>query len=848
MSSVQHETLEILEWGRLCQHLSTFAATKLGMTAAQQMRIPDLQAESEQLLAQTAEIYRLDLSPSGGLKFEGIRDIGMALERAAYQGMLTGSELLEIASTLAGMRQMRRTIAAQEDIPVLAALVDDVRTYPDLEQAIHFNIDDRGQVADRASEKLAGIRQQQRQLRDQVYQKLQGILQRQSGAVQEALITQRSDRFVIPVKAAQKDAIPGIVHDTSASGVTLYVEPNATVPLNNQLRQLQRQEEVEIERILRQLTDRIAEVQGDLEHLLAIATILDLAAARARYSLWLQANPPQFTAIGRADLPKSSTPAATITLRQLRHPLLIWQQHHEQGQPVVPIDIIIRPPVRVVAITGPNTGGKTATLKALGLAMLMARVGLFIPAREPVELPWFSQILADIGDEQSLQQNLSTFSGHIRRISRILDALGSTAPAMTQNEPPIADEAAGEAPDAALEIDRPTAPTSAIPVSALVLLDEVGAGTDPSEGSALAIALLQHLAERALLTIATTHFGELKSLKYQDDRFENASVEFNEATLSPTYRLLWGVPGRSNALAIARRLGLAGEIVDQAQTYITGFSQDINQMITGLEEQRRSQEERAQAAAELLAQAEKLHRELNDRARILQEREQALRRDQEQIIQAEIAAAKAEIAAVIRRLQQGNSTAQEAQKATEQLNQIAEKQQLTKKAPPKPDYRPKVGDRIRIPSLGQTAEVLSVDEATEQVTARFGLMKMTIAFTDIESLAGEKISPKAKLASDRSESRAKPEPEPSPEEPSNLTMRTSKNTLDLRGSRVADAEIEIDRALAEADQVLWIIHGHGTGRLRKGIKAFLDKHPLVKRHTYAEQADGGSGVTIVYLK
>ncbi|MCC2695491.1 endonuclease MutS2, partial [Nodularia sp. LEGE 04288] len=411
---IQSETLELLEWHRLCQHLSTFAATKLGAIASLHLKIPAFQAASQQLLAQTKEVYQLETRMTTGLSFEGIQDIGDSLERAELSGILAGDELLAIATTLAGTRNLRRVIDNQEDLPTLASLVADLRTYPELEQEIHRCIDERGQVTDRASLKLGEIRTDLRKIRSQITKKLQNILQAKSGAVQEQLITQRGDRYVIPVKLPQKDAIPGIVHDTSTSGATLYVEPNSIVPLGNQLRQTIRREQTEEEAIRRTLTQQVAAVKPDLERLLAIVTTLDLATARARYSFWLGANPPRF--INRED-------NEIITLRQLRHPLLVWQQQHEHGQAVVPVDLLISPHLRVVTITGPNTGGKTVTLKTLALAALMAKVGLFVPAREPVEIPWFDQVLADIGDEQSLQQSLSTFSGHIRRISRILNAL-----------------------------------------------------------------------------------------------------------------------------------------------------------------------------------------------------------------------------------------------------------------------------------------------------------------------------------------------------------------------------------------------------------------------------------------
>ena len=831
---IQSETLELLEWSRLCQHLATFAATKLASLAARHLPIPTTQSESLRLLAQTQEIYQLETRLLSGLSFDGIQDIGESLERSELQGLLSGEELLAIATTLAGVRRLRRVIDDQEDVPVLAELVADLRTYPELEQEIHHCIDDRGDVADRASPKLAGIRSQIKSVRDRIYQILQGILQRQGAAIQQSVITQRGDRFVIPVKAPQKDAIPGIVHDTSSTGATLYVEPRSIIELGNQLRTYRRQEQVEEEAIRRALTQQVAAVKPDLEQLLAVATALDLATAKARYSLWLQANPPRFIDRQSGEI---------ITLRALRHPLLVWQQQHEQGTPVVPIDVQIQPHIRVIAMTGPNTGGKTVTLKTLGLAALMAKVGLFIPAKEPVELPWFEQILADIGDEQSLQQSLSTFSGHIRRISRILEAINQGSAVVEMRYTASLQESEETPPLPPLPPNPQRGPRVPPPPlsSSLVLLDEVGAGTDPAEGSALAIALLQHLADTAALTVATTHYGELKALKYQDERFENASVEFDDVTLSPTYRLLWGIPGRSNALTIARRLGLNPEVVDQAQALMGGASEDLNQVIAGLEAQRRRQETKAKEATQLLQQAERLHQEVSDRARLLNDRERELKLSQERAVQQALTQAKEEIAQVIRQLQQGPKSAQNAQKATEALNEIAQRHLPVVPLPKqKPGFKPQVGDRIRIPRLNQTAEVLSAPDEDGELTVRFGLMKMTVSLCDVESLDGQKAEIPVKQ---------KPAPAPTVVSPP-LAVRTAKNTIDLRGSRVADAEFEIEQAIKEATPLgtLWIIHGKGTGKLRQGVHAFLEQHPLVERFELAEQAEGGSGVTVAYLK
>jgi DNA mismatch repair protein MutS2 len=875
--TIQTETLELLEWSRLCQQVSTFAATKLGRIAARHLVIPTTPNISLNLLAQTKEVYQLETQLTGGLSLDGIEDFGDALERAAVHGMLSGRELHEIATTLAGMRKLRRTIDAAENIPVLQALVADVRTYPELEQDIYHCIDDRGDVTDRASDKLAEVRIKLKGLRDRIYQLLNSLLQRHANAIHQPLITQRGDRFVIPVKASHKDIIPGVVHDTSSSGSTLYVEPHNIINLGNQLRQLQRQEQREIELVLQALTLKVTEVHDDLEHLLAVATTIDLATARARYSLWLEANPPRLI---------DRSAGEYITLRQLRHPLLIWKQRHEAGHEVVPIDLSIRPDLRVVTITGPNTGGKTVTLKTLAIVALMAKVGLFIPAREPVEIPWFDLILADIGDEQSLQQSLSTFSGHIRRIGRIL---GEIEPAVeeigfdgtnSQMNPPPAPSQEGNLVDGAnsesdelqenYERESPLSEIESVGVplvgtlgtdtnhsdlpqhnypAALVLLDEVGAGTDPAEGSALAIALLQYLADRATLTIASTHYGELKALKYQDERFENASVEFDDVSLSPTYRLLWGIPGRSNALSIAQRLGLNPAVIESARSQVVlGATQEVNQVIAGLEAQRRKQEDKANEAAKILKQAEAFYLEVSQKAAQLQAREQELKVNQERAIQSAIVEAKGEIAQVIRHLQQGPQTAQAAQQATGELDRITGDRLPARSTPkPPPGFNPKVGDRIRISKIGQKAEVLTTVDDRGNLNVKFGIMKMNVALADIESLTGEKATiPEKKSAAKVPNQQKAPA---TPKVPV-VAIRTSTNTVDIRGQRVSNAEGEIERAIGKAYQsgIMWVIHGKGTGKLREGVHEFLKTHPQVDRIELAGEKDGGGGVTIAYLK
>jgi len=637
---MQAETLDLLEWNRLCQHLSTFTTTKLGE----------------------------------------------AVFRAEKQGILSALELWAIATTLAGARNLRRQLDNADYCPNLQILASELRTYPDVEQEIYRCVDEGGNVLDRASLRLGEIRHELTSVRDQIITKLQNIMQRNSSSLQEQIITQRSDRYVLSVKSPQRDRVPGVIHDTSSTGMTLFVEPNSIVQSNNRLRQLLKMEQAQIEIILAELSAKITAIAEDLQRLLIIVTKIDLAVARARYGYWLGANPPHFLE------------SEAIVLRQLRHPLLVWQQRNEEGREVVPVDVLISPQISVVVITGPNTGGKTATLKTFGLAALMAKAGMFIPAKEPVEMPWFDLVLADIGDEQSLQQNLSTFSGHIRRIGRILDSLSPQS---------------------------------------LVLLDEVGAGTDPSEGSAIATALLEYLGEHTRLAIATTHFGELKALKYQNPKFENASVEFDDASLAPTYRLLWGIPGRSNALAIAGRLGLSQEIIEAAQVRVGIGSTEMNNVIAELEAQRREQTQKTESAANLLAETERLHNEILDRAEKMRSQAKELRERQEKEVNAAIAQAQKEVGRVIRKLQKGEQlgeqVAADVQRTEQRIGELT-KRHLPVVPEEKIEIQLKVGDRVRIPKFGKIAQVLTVPNSSGEFSVRLGTMKLTVHITDTEKV------------------------------------------------------------------------------------------------------------------
>jgi DNA mismatch repair protein MutS2 len=473
----------------------------------------------------------------------------------------------------------------------------------------------------------------------------------------------------------------------------------------------------------------------------------------------------------------------------------------------------------VVAITGPNTGGKTVTLKSVGLAALMARAGLFLPCSGTPQLPWCAQVLADIGDEQSLQQNLSTFSGHVRRIARILEAL----------PPADADLAAASG-------------------ASLVLLDEVGAGTDPTEGTALAIALLRQLAERARLTMATTHFGELKALKYNDPRFENASVAFDVETLSPTYRLQWGIPGRSNALAIASRLGLDGAVLEEAQQLLAPRGEgEVNQVIAGLENQRQRQQEAAEEAAALLARTELLHEELLQRWQQQKEQSAELQEQRRQQLERSIRDGQKEVRRIIRRLRQGRdvdtaSLGETARRAGQRLKSLEQQHRPQPERRDHKGWRPALGDRVRVLSLGKAGEVLALSADGRELTVRCGVMRLNLELSAIEGLNGEKPAPPEASKPQVQVRSRKPLGGRSPD------VRTERNTVDVRGMRVHEAEAAVEEVLRTANGPTWVIHGIGTGKLKRGLRTWLDGLPYVERVSDAEQGDGGQGCSVIWLK
>lgn len=785
-----HDTLELLEWPRLCQHLAQFASTAAGQRRCLDEPLPSDLRESQERLARSIELAGLDGLLDGGLSFQGVHDLEPVLQRCCKGGTADGEALLAVADTLAAARRLRRQIDDPELRPRCTELLKDVATLPDLEQRLKFSLEEGGRVADRASAVLAGLRGQWQTVRQQRRDRLQEVIRRWASQLQDTVIAERHGRPVLAVKAGAVAHCPGMVHDSSASGNTVFVEPRQVVDLGNRLADLEGRIREEEQRVLAELSAAVA-VEGEaLTRLGGVLLVLDLSLTRARYGQWLGAVPPQLEA----------DPEAPLVLHDLRHPLLVWQERRAGGGAVVPISVEVSSHLRVVAITGPNTGGKTVTLKSIGLAALMARAGLWLTCSGRPSLPWCAQVLADIGDEQSLQQSLSTFSGHVKRIGRILEALHS-----------------GAAP-------------------ALVLLDEVGAGTDPSEGTALATALLRSLADRARLTIATTHFGELKALKYSDPRFENASVAFDSDTLSPTYRLLWGIPGRSNALAIATRLGLDADVIAQARELLAPRAEgDVNAVIRGLEDQRQRQQAAAEDAAALLARTELLHEELL--ARWERQRQESSQRQEQgrQRLETSIRDGQKEVRRLIRRLRDGKADGETARQAGQRLRRLEADHKPRPERREHRDWRPEVGERIRLLALGKAAEVLAISDDGCQLSVRCGVLRSTVDLAAVESLDGRRPTPPQPVVKVKARARG-----------SGAQVRTSRNTVDVRGMRVHEAESAVEEVLRSASGPVWVIHGVGSGRLKRGLRAWLGTVPYVERVCDAEQADGGAGCSVVW--
>ncbi|MFF5818105.1 endonuclease MutS2 [Lysinibacillus capsici] len=787
---IAERALKTLEYDKVRQQVASYCTSSIGKSAIEEL-VPQTDFDKVvQLLEEMDEGLSI-LRVKGNVPMGGIFDVRPSARRAQIGGMLAAVELMEISSTIRASRILRNFIEDLEadeviDIPHFISKKEAMPVLTGLQHEINNCIDDNGAVLDSASQTLRSIRQSLRAEEGKVRSKLESLIRGSNAAkmLSDTLVTIRNDRFVIPVKQEYRHHYGGIVHDQSSSGQTLFIEPDSVVQANNEIHRLKMKEQAEIERILLALSAMVQEVASDLFNLVKVLGDIDVILAKGKYG---QAN--------KCTMPKMNQDGY-IRLIRARHPLLPIES-------AIPNDIEFGKDITAIVITGPNTGGKTVTLKTVGLCTLMAQAGLPVPALDGSELAVFEQLFADIGDEQSIEQSLSTFSSHMVNIVDILQKFDHES---------------------------------------LVLFDELGAGTDPQEGAALAISILDEVHGRGARVMATTHYPELKAYGYNRPGVANASVEFDIETLSPTYRLLIGVPGRSNAFEISSRLGLPESIIDRAKGFTGTDRHEVESMIASLEETRRQSEDDAERSHALLLESETLRKELQDKLQAYEERKEALDKKAKEKARKIVDEAKREAEVIIAELREMRKNADqvvkeheliEARKRLEEATPLEDNKVLKKAAQVKARAQNLVvGDEVKVLSYGQRGTLLEKVSNTEWVV-QMGILKMKISDSDLEYI--------------------KPEKEP--------VLRTAgvknrnshvKLELDLRGERYEDAIVRtekyIDDALLSNYGRVSIIHGVGTGALRQGIQSYLKKHKRVKSFRFGEAGEGGLGVTIVELK
>lgn len=796
MTEMHQAVLAKLDFGAVVERLAGRCRFDVAAARARQLGPSGDHDTVAYLLDVTAEAVDL-LTRFPEVTIGGPRDIRGLTERAEKGSRLQPAELLLVQDTIAAARNLRRSFLRLPDgelrYPHLLRFVEHLTEMHDLETAIGRSIGPRADILDTASEELARIRRDVRIAQSRLMDRLNSLVSggRYATALQEAIITTRDGRYVVPVKAEARAALPGVVHDTSASGQTLFVEPLEIVELNNRWRERQLDEQHEIDRILDALSGRVGDRAAELNQTVEAIAAIDLAMAKARLAFDMRATRPHLWPGGDGDDAADGHPTHRISLVRARHPLL-------DPATVVPIDIELGGAYRVLLITGPNTGGKTVALKTVGLLTMMAQTGLFLPADDRSVVSVFPALFADIGDEQSIAQSLSTFSAHMRTVIGMLRH---------------------------------------VTADSLVLLDELGAGTDPQEGSALARALISALLDQGPLVIATTHYSEVKAYAYTTPGVENASVEFDVATLAPTYRLMIGVPGRSNALAIARRLGMPDEIIDQASTLIDPDEVRAEALLQDIRRRRDEAETMLGQAAVAEAEADQLRRaaerELRDAER---ERQQARA---EALAEAE--AQLTEVRETLRRLQRDRETVAATREHVETRRLDVEKAAETvrdfrrTRIKPRPDAGSRsirAGDRVRIVSLDQEGEVVAI--ADNEADIMLGSWKTRQPLSALERLgrASSQSSPRVVYT-------------PAASEPVSIEV-------DLRGFRAAEVEEMLDRYLENAYRsglpYVRIIHGKGTGTLRQVVREILNNHPAVSSHQLAPREQGGDGATVANLE
>jgi DNA mismatch repair protein MutS2 len=798
------KTLSVLEYPKILERLKTFCDFSASMELARSLEPTDSYDLALARLAETGEARRV-FSTNDNIGVGGAHDIRPAADLAARGGVLDPQQLLDVKSTLISSRELKKSLERKTDeYPRLAQIAAGLPEAHGIVDSISRVLSDRGEVLDSASPKLATLRREIKIAHDRLMSRLQRYLTESASKLQEPIITQRDGRYVIPLRAEFKGQIKAVVHDQSSSGATLFVEPLPIVELNNSMRELQLQERDEERRILYELSAQIGEHREELTYGVENLAMLDLIFAKAKYAEELKASEPVLRKMKdeRKKNENESLSSFIFRLNNARHPLL-------NPDTVVPIDVDPKPGTRAIVITGPNTGGKTVSLKTVGLFALMAQSGLHIPAQSGSELPCFHAVYADIGDEQSIEQSLSTFSGHITNIIRILK-----------------------------QIDQ----------RSLVIFDELGAGTDPQEGAALARAILNHLLETGCTTLVATHYPELKTFAHSTEAVVNASLEFDIKTLRPTYHLTLGLPGRSNALLIAQRLGLPQPIIDSAKAEIHPDELRADKLLDDIRKERnRTSRERQKL--------EKARDRLEAQTKEIEKRLEKIEDERREVLAKARAEGELEVAILKRNIDSLRSQLKKAKQPLEVLKQLEEKVEEIEEKMEAPVERKsaqrsaisnqllKLGDRVTVSTLNTEGVVTALGEADAEV--QIGSLRVRARLVDLQRKGQELESPEGKKEEERKQT---------VEGNARATVSGTKSPgieLNLRGKLVEDGLEELDRYLEKAYSsgllFVRIVHGKGTGRLREAVRNALKASPYVASFEEPKDNEGGAGVTVAKM-
>ncbi len=797
---MDQKTINTLEFPRIVEKLAGYAAFSASAELARSLSPAASIKEANERLIHTTEA-RLLLSLKADVGVGGAHDIRPLVNLARRGGVLSETDLLDVSGTLIASRSLSRAFEkVSSKVPHLTEIARLLPPPAGIIESISRCISDRGEVLDNASPKLNAIRSEIKISHSRLISKLESMINdpRTQPILQEPIITQRNGRYVIPLRAEFKGRVKSIVHDQSSSGATLFVEPLAVVELNNRWHELQLEERDEILRILADLSAKVGAEAEAINGIVEALARFDFYLMCAKYAEDIHASEPILKPISPP--PNAHHPGTTIKLYKARHPLL-------DPEKVVPIDIDLDERTFSVIITGPNTGGKTVTLKTVGLMVLMAQSGLHIPAQSGSELSYFDNVFADIGDEQSIEQSLSTFSGHITNIVRILDKARSKT---------------------------------------LVLLDELGAGTDPQEGSALARAIMLYMVEKRIPCFIATHYPELKSLAHTTPGAVNASMEFNLKTLRPTYRLTLGIPGRSNALLIAKRLNLPEEILENARSMVDPTTLKSEDLLNEIHFQREVARKARSAADRDRSLANNLRQELTQRLEQIEEERQAILEKAREEASLEIEAVRRELDSLRKELMHNRQPLTAVEEIRNKIEGIEKKtlRPVTRKPSPQPGDGAliQVGRKVKVRTLKMAGVITAVDG--DDVEVQVGNLRVKVKRAELTTVVEETAEPVEK----------RPVVKPSPagaSTPVTPFRATPAMELDLRGQRAEDALDQLDRYLSDAYMsgmpFVRIIHGKGTGRLRQVIREALRESPHVKSFEEGGEKEGGEGVTIAHL-